>query len=86
MFSEPFVCQHEHIHLNVFVMNWASKKISVPDLEAGCCLGPEGNGVSLREEGEGGPGPPGGGKDKQSVLSEGRDNMGKDEEDRTSRT
>jgi hypothetical protein len=30
--------------------------------------------------------PPGGKKDKQSVLSEGRDNMGKDEEDRASRT
>ncbi len=82
------MCQHEHIfiHLNVFVMNGASKKIFVPDIEAGCSLGPEGNGVSLREGGEGGPGPPGGGKDKQSVLSEGRDNMGKDEEDRTSRT
>jgi hypothetical protein len=24
-----------------------------------CCLGPEGNGVSLGEGGEGGPGPPG---------------------------
>jgi hypothetical protein len=35
---------------------------------------------------EGGPSPPGGGKDKQSVLSKGRDNMGKDEEDQTSRT
>jgi hypothetical protein len=29
---------------------------------------------------------PGGGKDKQSVLSEGRDNMGKDKEDRVTRT
>jgi hypothetical protein len=45
-------------------------------------LGPEGNGVSLEEGGEGGPGLPGGRKDKQSVLSESRDNMGKDEEDR----
>ncbi len=58
----------------------------VPDIEAGHCLGPEGNGVCLGEGGEGGPGPPGGGKDKQSVLSEGRDNMGKDEEDRASWT
>jgi hypothetical protein len=57
----------------------------VPDIEAGCCLGPEGNRVSVGEGGEGGPGPPGGGKDKQSVLSEGRDNMGKDKKDRASR-
>ncbi len=54
----------------------------VPDVEAGCCYGPEGNGVSLGGGDEGGPGPPGCGKDKQSVLGEGRDNMGKDEEDR----
>ncbi len=33
-----------------------------------------------------GPAPPGGGKDKRSVLSEGRDYMGKDEEDRVSQT
>ncbi len=54
-------------------------------MEAGYCLGSEGNGVSLEEEGEGGPGPPGGGKDKQSVLSEGRNNTGKAEEDQPSR-
>ncbi len=60
--------------------------IRVPDIEAGCCLGPEGNWVSLGEGGEGGPGPPGGRKDKQSVLSKSRDNKGKDEEDRASRT
>ncbi len=58
----------------------------MPDMGAGHCLGPEGNGVSLGERGEGGPGPPGGRKDKQEVLSEGRDNMGKDEEDRASWT
>ncbi len=57
----------------------------VLDIEAGCCLGPEGNGVNLGEWGEGGPGPPGGGKDKHSVLSEDGDNLGKDEEDRASR-
>jgi hypothetical protein len=61
------------------------KYVTGQDIEAGCCLGPEGNGVSSGEGGEGGPSPPGGGKDKQSVLSVGRDNMGKDEEDRTSR-
>jgi hypothetical protein len=30
--------------------------------------------------GKGGPSPPGGGVDKQSVLSEGRDNVDKDKE------
>ncbi len=58
----------------------------MPDIEAGCCLGPEGNGVSLGGGVEGGPGPPEGGKDEQLVLGEGRDNMGKEEEDWTSRT
>ncbi len=58
----------------------------MPDIEAGRCLGPEGNGVSLEEWGKGGPSPPGGGKDKQSVLSKGRDNMGKDKEDWAIRT
>ncbi len=58
----------------------------MPDVEAGCCLGSEGKGVSLREGGEGGPGPPAGGKDKQSVLNKGRDNIGKDEEDQPSQT
>ncbi len=58
----------------------------MPNVEVGHCLGPEGKGFSSGERGEGGPGPPGGGKDKQSVLSEGRDNMGKDEEDRASQT
>ncbi len=53
-------------------------------MEAGCFLGSEGNGVSSEGRGEGGPGPPGDRGDKQSVFSEGRDNMGKDEEDRTS--
>jgi hypothetical protein len=57
----------------------------VPDIEAGCCLGPEGNGVSSGEGGERGPNPPRGGKDEQSVLIMGRDNNGKDMEDRTSR-
>ncbi len=53
---------------------------------AGRCLGPEGNGVSLGQGSDGGPGPPGGGKDKQSVLSKGRDYMGNDVEDRASET
>jgi hypothetical protein len=57
----------------------------VPDVEAGYCRGSEGKRVSLGEgvrEGQ----PPGGGKDKQSVLNKGRGNMGKDEEDQSSRT
>ncbi len=29
----------------------------MPDVGAGCCLGSEGNGVSLGKGGEGGPGP-----------------------------
>jgi hypothetical protein len=52
----------------------------VHDMGAGCCQGPEGNGVSLREGGEGGPGPPESREDRQSVLSKGRNNMDKDEE------
>jgi hypothetical protein len=52
----------------------------VPNTEAGCCLEPEGNEVSLGEGGDGAPGQPRGGKDKQSVLSMGRDNMENDEE------
>ncbi len=55
-------------------------------MEAGCCLGPERNGVSLGEGGKGGPSAPGGRKDRQSVLSEGRDKMDKDEEGRASGT
>jgi hypothetical protein len=34
----------------------------VPDTEAGCCLGPEENGVSPEEGGKGGPGPQEAGK------------------------
>ncbi len=52
---------------------------------AGRCLGPEGNGVSLGEGEEGGPGPPESRDDKQSMLSEERGNMEKEEERRTSR-
>jgi hypothetical protein len=63
-----------------------NEEVLVPDMGAGHCLRPEGNGVSLAERGKGGPGPPGGRKDKQSLLSEGRDNMGKDEEDQASQT
>jgi hypothetical protein len=71
----------------IHVINFVLYKIhAVPDMAAGYCLGSEGNGVSLEERGEGGPGPSPSGKDKQSVFGEGRDNMEKDEEDQTSQT
>ncbi len=71
-----------------FFLNWAWSipvVIVVPDMEMGCCLGSEGNWVSVGEGGERGPGPPDSGKDKQSVPNEGRDNIGKDKEDQPSR-
>ncbi len=58
----------------------------MPDVEVGCCLGSERNGASMREGGEGGRGPPGGGKYKQSVPKKDRDNMGKDVEDQPTQT
>jgi hypothetical protein len=58
----------------------------VPDVETGCCLGSERNGVRMGEGGEDKPGPPERGKDKQSMPIKGRDNMGKDEEDQPSWT
>ncbi len=56
--------------------------VHVPDVEVGCCLGYEGNGVSGGEGVKGGPGPPEKGKDKQSVPND----MGKDKEDQPSQT
>jgi hypothetical protein len=38
--------------------------ITVPKMKTGCCLGSEGNGVSVGEGSEGGPRPPERGKDK----------------------
>jgi hypothetical protein len=59
--------------------------VFVPDMGAGRCLGPEGNGAILGKGGEGGgPSPPGSKEDKQSVLSEGGGNIEKEEEGRTS--
>ncbi len=60
-------------------------RLLVPDVEVGYCLGSEQNGVSSGNGGEGGPSPLGDKIDKQ-VLSKGRDNMVKDEEDQTSQT
>ncbi len=39
----------------------------MPNVRVGCCLGPEGNGVSSGEEGEGGPDPPSKDGEKQST-------------------
>jgi hypothetical protein len=49
-------------------------------METGCCLGSEGNGVSVGGKCEGGPGPSERGKDKQLMPSKNGDNMEKDEE------
>jgi hypothetical protein len=50
----------------------------------GCCLGSEGNEVSMGEGSEGGPRPPERGKDKRLMPNKGRDNMGKDKEEQSS--
>jgi hypothetical protein len=50
-------------------------------METGCCLGPERTGVKIGGGGEGGPGPPERGKDKQLMPSKGGDNMEKDKEE-----
>jgi hypothetical protein len=70
--------------LHVMFKSMSPCCVSMPDMGAGCCLGPEGNGVSLGKGDEGEPGPPGSKEDKQSVLSMGGGNMEK-EEGRTSR-
>ncbi len=57
----------------------------MPDMGAGSYLRPEGNGVSLGERGEGGPGPPECRGDKQSTLSEEGVDVEKEEEGRRSR-
>jgi hypothetical protein len=68
-----------------FLQNiYHSWRLYLPEMGAGRCLGPKGNGVSLGEGSEVGPGPPRSEGDKQSVLHEGRDNMDKDEEERAS--
>ncbi len=53
----------------------------MPDTRARRCLGPEGNGVSSREGGEGGPGPPNKEGDKQSTPSKEGGNMEQEEEE-----
>jgi hypothetical protein len=84
-FCVGFFFEYLTLH-GVYIIQTNFKKlaIDVPDTRAGHCLEPEGNGVSLGEGGERGPGPPRGEGDKQSVLNRGRDNMDKDEEERAS--
>jgi hypothetical protein len=54
-------------------------------MRVGRCLGPEGNGVSLGEGGEGGPGPPSREKDKQSTPSKEGGSIEQEEEGRMGR-
>ncbi len=59
--------------------------LTVPDTRVGCCLGPEGNGVSSVEGVEEEPGPPEKEGGKQSTPSEEGGNMEKEEEGKTSK-
>ncbi len=43
----------------------------VTDKETRVCVDPGGNGATMNERGEGGPGPPGRGEDKQLVSNSG---------------
>ncbi len=52
----------------------------MPNIRVGHCLGPEGNGVSSGEGGEGEPGPPSREEDEQSTPSKEGGNMEQEEE------
>jgi hypothetical protein len=56
--------------------------INVTDKGKKECVNPEGNGVTMNEGAKGGPGPPSGEEDKQSVHSSrsGKTSMGEPEE------
>jgi hypothetical protein len=58
--------------------------VAVPYKGVGCCLGPEGNGVSPGEGGEGGPGPSDKERDKQCNPSKEGGNMEQEEEGKRS--
>ncbi len=45
--------------------------VLVTDKEMRVCVDPGGNGATMNERGEGGPGPPGRGEDKQLVSNSG---------------
>jgi hypothetical protein len=57
--------------------------VGVPDMETGCCLGSEGNRISMGVGGEGRSGPPEKGKDKQSMPSKDGHKMEKDVEEQS---
>ncbi len=57
----------------------------MPNMRVGHCLGPEGNGVSSGEGGEGGPGPLSREEYKQSTPSKEGGNMEQEEEGRMGR-
>ncbi len=59
--------------------------LTVPNMRVGRCLGPERNGVSSGEGGEGGPGPASREEDKQSTPRKEGGNIEQEEEDRTGR-
>ncbi len=54
----------------------------MPNIRVGRCLGPEGNGVSSEEGGEGGMGPPSREEDKQLTPNKEGGNMELEEEGR----
>jgi hypothetical protein len=56
----------------------------VPDTRIGRCLEPDGNGVSSKREGEGGPGPPDKEGDKQSTPSKEEGNIEQEKEGKKS--
>jgi hypothetical protein len=65
--------------------NCTYSDVIVPNMRVGRCLGPEGNGVSSREGGEGGPGPPSREEDEQSTPNKECGNMEQEEGGRTGR-
>jgi hypothetical protein len=79
------ISSHDLCVCNLVANIWLSLIVRVPSMETGCCLGSEGNSVSMGGVSEGGPGLPERGKDKQSMPSEGRDNMEKEEEEQSNR-
>jgi hypothetical protein len=79
MYSVPSEVERHLVYM------YAAYDVLMPDMGAGRCLGPEGNGVSLGEGDEGGASPPESKEEKQSVLSEEGGSMEKEEEGRMSR-
>jgi hypothetical protein len=72
------------LSMDILCFNPCQSCPHVPNMRVGCCLGPEGNGVSSGEGlgGEGGPGPPSRKEDKQSTPNKEGGNMEQEEEER----